>query len=539
MKYSLEQFRGDLFGGVTAAVVLLPMSFAFGVASGMGAAAGIYSAVAVGFFAAVFGGTRLMISGPTPPMAVAMVVILQSHASTLAEALTIVALAGLLQILLGALRAGRFVVYTPYVVISGFMCGIGFLIILIQAAPFFGSPPGAEEGIAGAIRELVEAARHIEWAAFAIGAVTLAAGFLWPRRLARVVPGHLVALVCGTLLGVLWLNDTPVIGPVPSGLPAFGFDPPSAGFVARAIQPSLILALIGSLETLLHALVADSMTGAQHRPNKELTGQGIGNIASGLFGGIPGGGNVLATVVNIRSGAATRVAGALCALFLLGVLLGLGRYLESVPHAVLAGMLVKVGWDIIDWRLLARIRHLRREHLMVMGLTLVLTLTVDLMVAVAIGLIAGGMVHARQLERLELDSVLSVPLLDRAFFAEGEAPAEMRRYEARVGLVALRGSFTVASSHRMVRVIGRDIVEHEVVIFDFTNATYLDDSAAMLIGRLLKAAAAAETEVVAMGLSREVGKTLRALGILDSLPDDQIVETLDEAREMAGRLLED
>ena len=539
MNYSLDKFRGDVFGGVTAAVVLLPISFAFGVASGMGAAAGLYSAVAVGFFAAVFGGTRLMISGPTAPMTVGMVVIIQSHASTLAEALTIVVLAGLLQILLGALRTGRFVVYTPYVVISGFMSGIGFLIILIQAAPFFGAPPGAEEGIAGAIHELVEAARHIEWTAFALAAVTLAAGFLWPRRLARVVPGHLVALVCGTLLGVLWLNDTPVIGPVPSGLPAFSFDPPSAGFVAGALQPALILALLGSVESLLAALVADSMAGTQHKPNRELVGQGMGNIVAGLFGGVPGGGTVLATVVNIRSGAATRVAGVLCALFLLGVLLGLGQFLEPIPHAVLAGILVKVGWDIIDWRLLARIRHLRREHLMVMGLTLVLTVTVDLMTAVAIGLIAGGMVHARQLEKLELDSVLSVPLLDRAFFAEGESSAEMRRYAARVGLVALRGSFTVASSHRMVRVIGHDIAEHEVVIFDFTNATYLDDSAAMLIGRLLKAAAAEKTEVIAMGLSSGVGKTLRALGILDSLPDDQIVETLDEAREMAGRLLKD
>ena len=222
-------------------------------------------------------------------------------------------------------------------------------------------------------------------------------------------------------------------------------------------------------------------------------------------------------------------------MFVLALLLGLGRYVEPIPHAVLAGILMKVGWDIIDWRMLTRIHRIRREHLIVMLITLGLTVFVDLVTAVAIGLIAAGMAHARQLARLELDSVVSVPLLDLKFFSQQETVEDP--YAARVGLVALRGSFTVASSHKLVGVISADIKDHEVVIFDFSGATYLDDSAAMLIQQLMDVAAEERTECIVMGLSGSAADTLQALDVLQHVPEDRIVETLDEARRAANRLL--
>lgn len=536
MKYDLQTFRGDLFGGVTSAVVALPVSLAFGVASGLGAAAGLYGVIAVGFFAAVFGGNRFQMSGPTPAMTVAMSVIVTTHASTLSEAFTVVVLAGLLQIALGVLKTGRFVVYTPYVVISGFMSGIGVIVMLIQTLPFLGAA-NAEGGPVGAIRALPEAVANANGSALAIGAATLAAGILWPRRLSRLLPGPLVALIVGTALGVFWLTDAPTIGSIPAGLPDIQLGLPSLGFLASALQPAVILALLGSVDSLLTSLVADSLTGTQHDSNRELVGQGIGNVISGLFGGLPGAGATMGTVVNIRAGGLTRMSGALRAIFVLGVLLGFGRYLEPIPHAVLAGILLKVGWDIIDWPLLARIRRIRRDHLFVMVLTLALTVFVDLVTAVAIGLIAAGMAHASQLESLELDNVLSVPLLDRVFFAGTDAAAAMDEYSARVGLVALRGVFTVASSHKLVAVIGKDIRDHEIVIFDFTGATYVDDSAAMLIRQLLDVAESEGTEVVILSVSGAVKRTLRALDVLSGVPDRHIVETRDEARDVALDLL--
>ena len=487
--YDLQTFRGDLFGGVTAAVVGLPVALAFGVASGLGALAGIYGAIAVGFFAAVFGGTRSQISGPTGPMAVAVAVIVTTHADNLARAFTIVIMAGLIQVLLGVMRVGRFVAFTPYSVISGFMSGIGIIIILLQTLPFLGAPP-ATGGPVAAVQAWPDAIRNVNFSALGIAVVTLVVGILWPDRLRKYMPPTLAALAAGTALGVLWLTGTPVIGEVPIGLPSLQLPDISVDVLLQSIQPALIIALLGSIDSLLTSLVADAMTRTRHKPNRELVGQGIGNITAGLIGGLPGAGATLGTVVNIRAGGRTPVSGILRAAILLALVLGLGKYVQSIPHAVLAGILMKVGWDIIDWRFVTRLHRVQREHLLVMLITLGLTIFLDLVTAVAIGMIAAGMASARQFERLELDSVVSVPLLDRTFFAGGEGQEKMDAFSARVGLVALRGSFSVASSSKLINTISVDIRDHEIVILDFSETVYMDDSAALVIEQLIDTAVA-------------------------------------------------
>ena len=425
MNYDLRTFRGDLFGGLTSTVVALPVALAFGIASGLGAAAGLYGAIAVGFFASVFGGTKSQISGPTPSMTVAMAVIVTSHATTLSEALTVVVMGGLLQVLLGLCRFGRYVVYTPHVVISGFMSGIGIIIMLIQLLPFLGAPT-SPEGPLGAVRELPAALGNINASAVAIALVTLGIGIVWPTRLSRLLPSPIVALIVGTLLGVLWLSDAPVIGQIPTGLPGLQFELPTVGFVIGAIHPAIILALLGSVDSLLTSLIADSLTGTRHNPDKELVGQGLGNIVAGLIGGMPGAGATMGTVTNIRAGGSTQISGILRAVLLLALVLGLGRLVEPIPHAALAGILMKIGWDVIDWRMLRRIHRIQAHHLFVMLMTLSLTVFVDLVTAVAIGLIAAGLAHARQLEGLELDSVVSVPVLDQKFFEGHRARVHSR-----------------------------------------------------------------------------------------------------------------
>ncbi len=505
----------------------------------MGATAGLYGAIAVGFFAAVFGGTRSQISGPTGPMTLAMAVVVTSHADTLAEAFTIVMLAGLIQVLLGVLRIGRFVTYTPYSVISGFMSGIGIIVILLQISPLLGAPSSGGSGL-DSLKAIPAIAGDINLQAVAVAAATLAVGVLWPRQLGRYLPPTLVAIVAGSVLGIFLLTGAPVIGEIPTGLPNLQIPVLSLGFLADAVQPAVIIALLGSIDSLLTSLIADSLTRTQHNPNRELVGQGIGNMASGLVGGLPGAGATLGTVVNLRAGGRTQVSGALRAAILLGLVLGLGRYVEAIPLAVLAGILVKVGWDIIDWRFLTRVHRVPRDHLIVMAITLALTVFLDLVTAVAIGLIAAGMAGARQLERLELDSVVSVPMLDQTFFPDqGGDVDDVDPFSARVGLVALRGRFSVASSNSLVSVIGPDIRDHEVVIFDFSNAVHLDDSAAMVIERMIEIAAEENTEAIVMGLSGAVEKNLQALNILRRVPENCIVDTLDEAREVARGFLYD
>ena len=533
--YSPQLFRGDFFGGITAAVVGLPVGLAFGETSGLGAIAGIYGAIAVGFFAAVFGGTRSQISGPTGPMAVAMAVIVTSHAESLAEAFTIVIMAGLIQIALGVARIGRFVAYTPYSVISGFMTGIGAIIILLQTLPFLGSPV-VEGGPMDAIRAWPDALGGLNGSALIIAVVTLAVGVGWPRQLRTYLPPTLAALIAGTAVSLLWLGDTPVIGEVPTGLPSLQVPDLAPDVLVRSVEPALVLALLGSIDSLLTSLVADSMTRTQHNPNRELVGQGIGNTIAGLIGALPGAGATMGTVVNIRAGGRTQVSGALRAGILLALVLGLGTYVESIPHAALAGILMKVGWDIIDWRFVTRLHRVQREHLVVMLITFGLTVFLDLVTAVAIGLIAAGMASARRLERLQLDSVVSVPLLDQSFFAD-EDDEDADAFTARVGMVALRGTFTVASSSSLVSTIGVDIRDHEVVILDFTETEYIDDSAALVVEQMIDIALAEDTECIVMGLSGSPASSLQALNVLDRVPAENFVMTLDEARETAARML--
>ena len=537
MSYDLQTFRGDVFGGITAAVVGLPVALAFGVASGLGALAGIYGAIAVGFFAAVFGGTRSQISGPTGPMSVAMAVIVTSNADNLAEAFTIVTMAGLIQVLLGVMRIGRFVAFTPYSVISGFMSGIGIIIILIHTLPFLGSAI-VTGGPLGAVRAWPDAINDVNFSALSIAAVTLAMAVVWPSRLRKFLPPTLAALTAGTLLSVLWLSNTPVIGEVPTGLPDVQLPDLSLSALAGAVQPALTIALLGSIDSLLTSLIADSMTRTRHKPNRELVGQGIGNLAAGLIGGLPGAGATMGTVVNIRAGGRTQVSGVLRTAILLTLVLGLGKYVGTIPHAVLAGILMKVGWDIIDWRFLTRIHRVQREHLLVMLITLGLTVFLDLVTAVAIGLIAAGMASARQFERLELDSVVSVPLLDRSFLGSQEDADEVDSFSARVGLVALRGSFTVASSNKLIDTISVDIRDHEVVILDFSGTVYMDDSAALVVEQLIDSAIAEDTQCIVMGLSGSPAATLKTLNVLRRVPADRFVATLDEARETAERIFE-
>ncbi len=537
--YTLSTLRGDVFGGVTTAVVGLPVALAFGVASGLGAMAGLYGAIALGFFAAVFGGTRSQISGPTGPMAVAMAVVITEHASTLQEALTVVVMAGIIQALLGVLRFGRFVSYTPYSVISGFMSGVGIIIIILQTLPALGVD-GAGGGPLDVMRAWPDAIVNLNASAVAIAAVSLGVCIFWPARLHRWFPATLAALAVGTLMGVLLLGDAPTIGEVPTGLPGFEEPVLSLGILAGAVQPAITLALLGAVDSLLTSLIADSMTRTRHNPNQELIGQGLGNIAAGLVGGLPGAGATVGTVVNIRAGGSTRVSGALRALVLLALVLGAGGYVESVPLAALAGILLKVGWDIVDWRFLKRMHRVQREHLVIMGITMVLTVVLDLITAVAIGLIVAAMSAARQFERLQLDSVVSVPLLDQSFLGEDAEQADEAapgEFSARVGLVALRGTFTVASSKSLIDILGADIAEHEVVIIDFTDTVYIDDSAAMLVEYLIDTAVESETEVIVMGLDGPPATSLRALNALEKVPRNRFVPTLDQARAAARILL--
>ena len=219
--------------------------------------------------------------------------------------------------------------------------------------------------------------------ALTIAAVTLAVAVLWPKKFSKYLPATLAALVVGILLGVLWLTNAPTIGAIPTDLPTIQRPDISWGTLPRAVEPALVIALVGSIDTLLTSLVADSMTRTQHKPDRELLGQGIGNVVTGFIGGLPGSGATPSTVANIRAGGWTPLAGVVCVVILMVAVLQFGEYVGSIPNAVLAGILIKVGLDTVDWRFVSRMHRVQRSHLLVMLLTLGLTVFLDLVTAVA------------------------------------------------------------------------------------------------------------------------------------------------------------
>ena len=528
LSYDFQALRGDVSSAVASTVVVLPWALAVGMASGLGPLAGLYGTIAIGFFAAVFGGTRAQQSDTSAPMFVAMTAILMQHADNPAEAFTIVMLAGLMQIAMGALRLGLFIVYVPYSVIAGLMSGIGVLVVASQVLPMF----GIAAGTAGVWADPLA---HVDTDAAAVGAVTLAMCVFWPARAERFVSAYLVALVVGTVVAVVWFTDAPALGDFPTGLPALHPPVLSPGFLAEAVRPAFLLALIGSINSLLSSLLHDSLTGDRHDSNRELAGQGLGNVAAGVLGALPGSASAVTTVFNIRAGTCTRVSGALRSVILLALVLGAGPIAEPIPVAALAVVAMKAGWDVIDWRFLTRLHRIQRDFAVVMLATLVLTIFFDLLTAVGAGFIISVLARARGDRLEEMDSVVSVPLLDQAFLGENGSDDP---FFARVGLLELRGAFSVASSRELIWIARMDIRDHEIVIFDFSKTTRMDDSAALAMEHLVDSAAESDTECIVVNLSGGAARTLDSLDVFGRLPKDRFVGDMDEARKLARSLLE-
>ncbi len=529
----LSQFKADIFGGLTAAVVALPLALAFGVTSGAGAISGLYGAIAVGTFAALFGGTPAQVSGPTGPMTVVMAAVIATHSTNLSEAFTIVMIGGVLQIVFGFLRIGKYVAYTPYSVVSGFMTGIGVIIIIIQILPFIGLP-GAADGTVGALHQLALLNPEvINLSALGLALLSLGIVVFWPAGLQRYIPAPLAALIIGTLMAVFWLNGVPEIGEVPSGLPTIIKPQLSFGAMPQLVQAGFILALLGSIDSLLTSLVADSMTRTQHDSDKELVGQGLGNLIAGLIGGLPGAGATMRTVVNVRAGGRTPISGVVHALLLLSMALGLGPLVSHVPLAVLAGILMKVGWDIIDWAYLKHIRQAPREKVVIMLITFLLTVFVDLITSVAVGIILASFVNSRWLAEEQIKSIKQTSGSDDGGHLTPEERAMLRNAQGKILVNLLHGSFSYASAREMVRRIPSQINGCQTMIYDFSGAGYIDTSAALAIDELITQATNNGHVVFISNLQGVARRTMEGLGILDRISPQDIFVSRKEAIDQA------
>ena len=536
-----RNIRGDIYGGITAAIVALPLALAFGVSSGAGPVAGLYGAVCTGLCAALFGGTPSQISGPTGPMTVVMAGIF-THYTSLdpingpAAAFTIVIMAGFMQTGLSFVRVGQYINYVPLPVVSGFMSGIGVIIILLQLPPLLGQPSPTSPVMA--LRNLGSAIDNIVWQATMLGILTLVLVYFTPRPVARMIPPALVALLIGTLAALFLTSpeEVTLLSDIPSGLPQIQSIRIELALLPGMLKSAMILAILGSIDSLLTSLVADNVTRTQHKSNRELFGQGIGNMMAGFLGGLPGAGATMRTVVNIKSGGSTPISGALHALILLAIVLGLGGVAEYIPHVVLAAILIKVGTDIIDWDYFRRIPHTPHPSVSIMMLVFIITVFVDLITAFAIGMTCSSLVFLKrqsdqQINKMKINRGGDItPLPDR----EAEL---LKSLSDQVVLFQLGGSTSFGAAKSMVHKINH-VDEFSVLVLDLTNVNSIDTTTARALEDIIKAIQAQGRNIIISGANPDFLEALKRQRTLTLVAEEHIFIDRFEALEHARLLLQ-
>ncbi len=536
MKFlDFSNLRGDIYGGLTTGVVALPLALAFGEASGAGPIAGLWGAIIVGFFASLFGGTGANVSGPTGPMVVVFAGVFASLTGNVSLIFAAVVLAGVLQILFGVFKLGNYIRLVPYPVVSGFMSGIGCIIIALQTARLFGHEPEGG-GTIPALTAIPAAVMDPNVAALVVGVVTLVTIFFWPKSLGKWIPGALAALIIGTILS-LFISGAPILGDIPTGFPSLIIPEFSQSTFLIVLEAAFILALLGAIDSLLTSLVADNMTRTRHDSDKELIGQGIGNTVAGFFGAIPGAGATMRTVVNIRTGGQTKLAGMLHALVLLAVVVSLAPLASQIPHAVLAGILIKVGWDIIDVSYLKHAHKGPRWDLALMALVLGLTVFVDLITAVAAGVVLAALAFVKQLAEEQLKAFRSGELTSTT----EEERELLKRADGHVLMFDFGGPLSFGAAADLgLQVRERTKAKGDAIILDFHRVPFFDVSAARAVETIICDARHAGRDVYLTGMNEEVSSVLSGLGADHCLPANRSYKSRVEAlRAAVERLIGD
>ncbi len=537
---NLKNVHGDVFGGVTAAVIALPMALAFGVASGAGAEAGLYGAVLVGLFAALFGGSPTLISEPTGPMTVVFTAVIAELIATnpengMAMAFTVVIMAGLFQISFGAMRLGKYVTLMPYTVVSGFMSGIGIILVILQIGPLLGQAAPAG-GVIGILESIPVLFSNIQGEETLLALITVFILVFMPLRLKRFLPPQLVALIICTLISLTLISSDDIrrIGEIPTGLPSFQMPVFSADQMKVMMIDALVLGMLGCIDALLTSVVADSLTRNQHDSDKELVGQGIGNVMSGLFGGLPGAGATMGTVVSIQAGAQTALSGLVRAAILLVVLLWAADLTSVIPLAVLAGIALKVGIDIIDWRFLKRAHLISGKGALITYGVITLTVFVDLIVAVGIGLFLANVMTITRLSELQSDDVKAVTDPKKTDLEMTALEKELLISAAgKVLLLHLKGTMIFGTS----RAISRKNSQFEdcmALVIDLKDVPHLGVSSALALEEAMLDMVNAGRSVYVVGTEdQQPIKRLATMGVLQKIPAENITDKRSKALKLA------
>lgn len=557
-----SNLKGDIFGGVTAGIVALPLALAFGIqafsgigsdGASIGAYAGLVGATLLGFFAALFGGTHSQISGPTGPMTVISATLISgafaSSSGNLSTVLVTMALAavfcGLFQILFGIIKLGKYVRYIPYPVLSGFMSGIGVIIILQQLYPLVGK--SASGSMVDLLMGLPQAFCSMSMTALLLGLGTVAIIYLFPL-LTKKVPSTLVALIVMTVVSLfIDMEGVAIIGEIPSGLPMPFFASAQVSLagldwgaiLSAAVIPGLTLAGLGSIDTLLTSVVADNITKTKHNSNRELIGQGIGNAVAGLFCGLPGAGATMRTVVNVKSGGRTQLSGMVHAILLLAIMLGLGSVVKYVPLSVLAGILLTVGWGIIDFKGFKDLPKIPRADAVVLIAVFLITVFVDLLTAVGIGMVIACVLFMKRASDLVEGGYSSQEMTnfdkESPWSDEGGMPDTVAH---KIYIQRLNGPIFFGTINKFKEVMQTVPADAKIVIIRMRLVSFMDQSGLYAMEEAIKDIQARGAQVLMTIIQPQPMYMLTKMNLIpDLVPEEHTFKTFEECTEYLKKQL--
>ena len=539
--YTREQFLADAVAGVIVGVVALPLAIAFAIASGVTPDRGLYTAVIAGFLISALGGSRVQIGGPTGAFVVIVYGIVQQYGVDGLLAATL--MAGFILLALGLAKLGGAIKFIPFPVVTGFTAAIGALIAIQQLRDALGlriTAPPAE--LVERISAYVEHAGTVNPYAVGITALTLLLLVFWPR-LSRKVPAPLVALLAGTAAVQLLALPVETIGSrfgsIPATLPTLVLPSVSFGELRELVGPALAIAALGAIESLLSAVVADGMIGGRHRSNMELVAQGVANIVSPLFGGMPATGAIARTATNIKSGGRTPVAGMVHALTLLVITLFFGRWAELIPLAVLAAIVLVVAYRLSEWRVFVHELRAPRSDALVMVTTFLLTLMVDLTVGIGVGMVLAAFLFMKRMAE-----VTNITIVRREFEEAGEFRGDdqgaiyRRKIPPGVEVYEINGPFFFGAAEKFKQTLGEVSRRPKVLVIRMRNVPAIDSTAMHALKDLVRRTRSEGTQILLSDVHSQPLIALGRSGLLDEIGEDNLFRDIDEALEAARQRLQ-
>ncbi len=525
----------DVLSGITVAFIALPLALGFGVASGLGPVAGMYGAIAGGLAGGLFGGSNVGVSGPTGPKTVQLAMILQEHrlpdgSPDATFAFGCVLLSGLIMVALAFMKVGRFIYYTPYSVISGFMCAIGAILLVQQFRPFIGLP--ALPNIKDALFRLPGDLLHVHADALLISLVTLAVIVWWPRYVKAVwLPSPLIGLLAGTALANLLDLNIAYIPQVPTGMPELQMPPASR--LGEMFLPAAALAGLAVYDSLLTCIVIDQKTGDRHNSDQEMFGQGMANTMAGLLGGLTTATATIRSLSAVTCGAKTILCSMTHGLILLSLVLGMAPLATHIPMAGLAAVLYKVGWDILDWRVFPILRRLSKTDKICFWVTFLVTMSIDLLVAVGVGLSIAFFRFVKEMSDMGAPKVVSLQDPDEPLPGRDLIEPELRD---RIGVVQPEGPLFFGVADAVYRT-SQFFTRYDVVIVSLRQVPVIDLSGAFALEDLIGYARARGTEVLLTDLCAAVAAELESFGILRKVGRGNCFDRFESAARRARELV--